>query len=108
MRRCGRGSLGRDPEEPAVVALPFRRPGYGAAGEGARADLPRPLLERVLGRSEELRRSLTPALRQALPPSGGDAFRLRAVQGLRLLGHRGFPAMTARRHGTLREGALLG
>ena len=46
---AGRRAVGGDPQEPAALALPLRRPGHGAAGRRARAHLPRPLLERVLG-----------------------------------------------------------
>jgi pimeloyl-ACP methyl ester carboxylesterase len=35
-------------QEPTAMAFPVRRPRYGAAGRWARADLPRPVLERVL------------------------------------------------------------
>ena len=56
---AGRRALGRDPQEPAPMAFPLWRPRHGAAGRGPRAHLPRPLLERVFGRSA--RRSAKPA-----------------------------------------------
>ena len=40
-------SVGRNPQEPAPVALPLRRSRHGAPGRRTRADLPRPFLERV-------------------------------------------------------------
>jgi pimeloyl-ACP methyl ester carboxylesterase len=39
------GPVGRNLEVPAVMALPLWRSGHGKAGEGARANLPRPFLE---------------------------------------------------------------
>ena len=61
---AGRRPVGGDPQEPAALALPLRRPGHGAAGGRPRAHLPRPLLERVLRR----RRRASPRPRASTTP----------------------------------------
>ena len=48
-----------------------------------RAHLPRPLLERILSRPEELRRGQPGPLRRALRPAAGHARRLRTISRLR-------------------------
>ena len=69
--------------EPAAVAFPLPGTGCGAARRRPRAHLSRPLLERVLGRSEDVRAkplaNTTPALRAA----GRDARGLQPVRGVR-------------------------
>ena len=78
--RCAgarRRAVGRDPEESLALALPIRRARHGASRRRPRADLPRPILERVLGlagRASAKRRASTTRKLYALPGAMHSGF----------------------------------